>query len=191
MYDEIPKGDIWATEVKVGDYFNSDVRMISKEKPIAVYNGNPQGSKDLYNVEWIVNLNKIDSVDKIILEEPLNGESRISDRFVSGSGNTSMRDYIAIKEIFISGADSMLGPNGWIKVLNGDTEEEIVTLNKANQYRYSIVSDVKSIKLETSEIVAEGIMHVNLQKDVSLLVQKFLFVFEINHFLRHRHLLLS
>ena len=165
LYEKTPSGKLFDTEIEVGSYFNPETRMISKERPLAIYNNNRKSSSvDSYDVYWRVFLSDKANVEKILLEEPLQSDdTRNVDRFVGAGKTISMRDYERIERVIISYGEELLGKNGWIKIYDGDSGEEITTL-KYGKYAYNFNYPVKSIKLETSPVVKSGSLIITQEK---------------------------
>ena len=161
------KGYIWDAYPTIGErIYNPDLNLnggfVLKQNAQSIYNGNEY--EDLiteYPVSWEVAVYDNNLVDTIILEEQKNEDQNVSDKFLDASGNyDSMYNYIKTTGIYFSGAQALLGDDGWIKLYNNETgllietftSETFQKYNKGNPYKV----DLKSIKIETSKPVVSN-----------------------------------
>lgn len=149
-------------KIYVGEYYGSPFNCyaISKQKPLNIYNGNSLEEKnDTYLVDWSAYTGTNGKTNGIVMNETTN-------KVDSFNGSISMEDVTVNKGIYFSGAEDMLGNDGWIKVYNADTGTLLNTFTSSNWNNYSSsnpyqYSDpVKHIKVETSKTNADKYFHV-------------------------------
>lgn len=149
--------------------------IVSKKKPIKIYNEVSEEEKDdYYNVKWYVYTGTNGEYDGLKLEE------QSGDIFIKGDSSTeSMDDVLTNVGIGFSGVESVLGEEGWIKVYDTETDELLVTFTKdgkdgslkwdnysqSNVYKYSMPT--KHVRIETSATLAEGYMYVYYKKELN------------------------
>ena len=101
------------------------------------------------------------------MKETKDGEQQGVDNFIkTDSSKESMENVTTNVGIAISGADSLLKEDGWIKVYDEDTGDLLVTFTKdnwnnyssSNPYKYEL--PVKHIRVETSATNASQRMYV-------------------------------
>ena len=149
-------------DVTVGKYvYNPTGRyIISKEKPIRIYNGvSEEETGDTYTVTWRGYVGTNAELDGMIMKETRDGEAQVSDQFIKTDSSTeSVDDVVSNVGIYFNGADTLLGEQGWIRVYDEDTGNLLVTFTQSdwnkytssNPYTYEI--PVKHIRVETSEL---------------------------------------
>ena len=159
-------GVIARFDVTVGTYMTSptDRYVVSKQKPIKLYNGQSEEERnDTYLVTWQAYIGNNNSVGNIIMKETKNNEEQEVDQFIkSDSTEESMEDVTSNVGIYFSGADRMLGDDGYINVYDEETDNLLVTFTKSdwnkytseNPYRYE--TSVKHIRIETSAVVEKN-----------------------------------
>ena len=161
---QIPTGEIYETsfDVTVGKqvYSPSSRYIVSKEKPLKIYNGISEEEKgDTYTVTWRGYVGTNAKLDGMIMKETKDGEGQVSDQFIKTDSSTeSVDEVVSNVGIYFSGADTLLGEEGWIKVYDEDTGNLLVTFTEndwnkytsSNPYKYEI--PVKHIRVETSTI---------------------------------------
>ena len=161
---EKPVEQVYSTsfDVTVGKniYYPTRRYIVSKEKPLRIYNGISEEEKDdTYTVLWRGYVGTNASLDGMIMKETKDGESQVSDQFIkTDATEESVDDVVSNVGIYFSGADTLLGEEGWIKIYDEDTDNLIVTFtakdwNKytsINPYKYEI--PVKHIRVETSTL---------------------------------------
>lgn len=161
-------------DIYVGDYVGNPYyqNIISKVKPINIYNGISQTEKDdTYKVEWRAYTGTNGITDGIILEETA-GEI---DKFVTSSGDIRMEsedeEGTTNKAIYFGGTINTLGNDGWIKVYNADTNVEIASFTSSNcptsassAYKYEV--PIKRIRVETSATNANTNFYVYNVKEL-------------------------
>lgn len=154
------EGNIYDFDVKIGKYsvipYNRYI--VSKEKPLQLYNnmvGDQQ--KDYYVVKWTFSRGPQGENECAIMKETKNNENQVSDVFVKSSTSTeSMEDLTSNVGIYLTGAQQMLGTNGWVKIYNDETDELLITFNKDNWNNYTednpyyYESPIRHIRVETS-----------------------------------------
>ena len=150
----------------VGKYVNNpyNAYVVSKEKPLNIYNGNSlEEIDDTYEVAWQAQIGAESVKDGIIMKETPNGENVLSDYIETTSGEQiSMEQFTTNKGIYFNGATNALGKEGWIKVYNDETNEliTIFTSNNWNLYYsskpYIYKSNIKHIRIETSSMNAHS-----------------------------------
>ena len=157
-------------ETIVGKYlYNPEGRFIvSKEKPLKIYNGTNEDEKDdKYQVVWNVNLGAEGESTGLVLKETPDGQEQISDNFIKvDSSKESMENATSNIGIAFSGADNLLKEDGWIKVYDDETGDLLATFTKEdwsnytseNPYTYEF--PVKHIRVETSDTNANSTIYV-------------------------------
>lgn len=157
-------------ETIVGKYlYNPEGRFIvSKEKPLKIYNGtNEDENDDKYQVVWNVNLGAEGESTGLVLKETPDGQEQISDNFIKvDSSKESMENATSNIGIAFSGADNLLKEDGWIKVYDDETGDLLATFTKEdwsnytseNPYTYEF--PVKHIRVETSDTNANSTIYV-------------------------------
>ncbi len=146
----------------MGDPYNRYV--ISKEKPILIYNGISQEEKDdTYLVEWRAYTGTNGLTDGIIMKET---EGKTDEFLNTSAAYISMDELTTNRGIYFSGAANTLGSDGWIKVYDEDTGALLETFNSSNWNRYTSSSPyiyentVKHIRVETSATNEESYLYV-------------------------------
>lgn len=143
--------------IYVGDYMGNPFYsyVVSKEKPINIYNGiSQEETDDTYVVEWKAYTGTYGITNGIIMNEQ---EGKTDEFLNTGAKYISMDDLTTNRGIYFSGMSSTLGQNGWIKVYNADTDELIETFTSSNWNNYSssnpyiYENKVKHIRVETSK----------------------------------------
>ena len=170
-----PEGDVARFDITVGTYvFSPEKRyIISKQKPIKLYNGTSEEEKDdTYQVRWYASTGSHGETEGLIMKETKDGELQVSDQFIKTNGQEdSMENVTTNIGIAFSGADNLLKEDGWIKVYDEDTGNLLVTFTKAdwnkytqtNPYKYEI--PVKHIRVETSETnINSGLYVYNIKE---------------------------
>ena len=159
---ENPKGEVSLFEVVVGDrlYTPSIRYVISKEKPLNLYNGVSEEEKeDYYTVLWKGYVGTGKDLPGMVMKETQNDKDQVTDQFIkTDSEEESMDEVSSNVGIYFSGADTLLGEDGEIKVYDEETDNLLVTFTKdnwndyssSNPYRYEY--PVKHIRVETSKI---------------------------------------
>ncbi|MBR3613772.1 MAG: MucBP domain-containing protein [Clostridia bacterium] len=157
-------------DIHVGRYaYSPEARyMISKQKPLRIYNGISEVEKDdTYIVKWELSTGTYGESSGIILKERKHDEVQISDYFQKVDNTTeSMENLTNNIGIAFSGANTMLKEDGWIKVYDDETDNLLVTFTKENwnnysswnYYKYEI--PVRHIRVETSSNNKEAYLYV-------------------------------
>ena len=171
-------GDVSSFDISVGKLVYSPTRryIISKQKPLKIYNGqSEEETEDTYLVTWKGNVGANEEgveLGGMVMKETRNdaeettgennqtaGIEQVTDKFIKTDGTEESADEIVSNVgIYFSGADTLLGEEGWIKVYDEDTGNLLVTFTQndwnkytlSNPYRYEI--PVKHIRVETSAI---------------------------------------
>lgn len=159
-----PKGEAANLFITVGRYVYSPSRhyMISKRKPLRLYNEVSSEEKDdIYTVRWEATTGTDGESNGLVLKETKNSGTQKVDSFVKDNADEdTMEDITTNIGIYFTNADSLLGPNGQIRVINEETDEVIHTFNSSewniysseNPYKYE--NPVKHIRIETSNTSA-------------------------------------
>ena len=144
----------------VGEYKYSpnNEYVISKEKPLKIYDGISENeTNDYYMVKWVAFTGSTGESDGIIMKETADDVEKISDKFVKNDANEqSMKELTGNVGIYFSDPTNLLGANGWIKVYEDDTNKEIASFNKENWNNYSASNPymyenkISHIRIETS-----------------------------------------
>ena len=149
-------------DVTVGKYVYEPAYryIVSKQKPLKIYNGESEEEKDdTYTVTWRGYVGTNAKLDGMTMKETKDGEEQVTDEFIKTDASQESMDEVASNVgIYFSNADSMLGENGEIKVYDEETGNLLVTFTQKdwnkytanNPYRYEI--PVKHIRVETSAI---------------------------------------
>ena len=171
-----PDGNVAKFEVYVGKHvFEPGNRyVISKEKPLKIYNGASEEEKDdTYQVSWYAYTGTAGESNGLVMKETKNEETQVTDQFIKTDGNQeSMEDVTKNIGIGFSNVDNMLKEDGWIKIYDEDTGNLLVTFTKddwneytsQNPYKYEL--PVKHIRIETSETNANASMYVYNLKEL-------------------------
>ena len=161
-----PKGTAALFKVEVGKYiYYPNVRyMISKQKPLKIYNSISNEEKDdKYKVLWSAYTGTDGQTSGITMKENINGETQKTDSFIkTDSSEESIDDITKNIGIYFTSAGNMLKEDGWIKVYNEENNELIATFTKENWNKYTAENPyiyeepVKHIRIETSETKKES-----------------------------------
>lgn len=143
--------------INVGKYYGSPYGryMISKEKPMNIYNGKSLEEKDdTYIVKWNAYTGTEGKTNGITMREP----EGTSDNFRNSSGeDISMEEFTTNIAISFTGATDTLGRDGWIEIYNAENDNliEKFTYRNWNSYTqdnpYYYENSVKHIKVKTSK----------------------------------------
>ena len=172
-----PTGDAAIFKTKVGKYVYSPFYryMISKEKPLNLYNGlSERENNDLYTVTWIGTVGTdYDGTNLLMKERRIEESGIISDKFIDYAGNeTSMDDITGNIAISFSNQENVLGEDGWIRIYDDENNYLIETFNKKNWNNYSqenpyyFETHVKHIRVETSAANKETTLYVHCLKEI-------------------------
>ena len=175
-----PQGEIARFDATIGEYRYYDRNyVVSKEEPLKLYNGTAEETKDLYTVRWGAYTGNTQVVNSIQMKET---QDSYTDRFLNSSNTYfNMSDYTNNIGIYFSGVENTLGEDGYIKVINDETGEEIHTFTKedwgnyssSNPYKYE--TPVKHIRIETSKANESSTLYVYNIKEIddNVLVETF------------------
>ncbi len=178
-------------DIKVGKYISDPYLhyMISKKKPLRIYNGlSAEETEDYYTVSWHISTGTVGEYEKLVLKENKNVENTKVDTFVkSDSTEESMEDITSNVGIYFFGANNLLKEDGEIKVYDVDTDNLLVTFTKdgtngtkkwsaytnSNPYYYDV--PVKHIRIETTSTNSKSSMYVyNIKElDDDIITAKF------------------
>ncbi len=158
-----PTGEVARFDVTVGKS-----SIVSKEKPLRIYNGLSDVEKDdTYQVKWEVYTGVEVAKSNIVMKETENGKTQIADSFIKTNSNKeSMENITTNIGIGISGADGLLKEDGWIKVYDDNTGDLLVTFTKENWNDYTSNNPyiyelpVKHIRIETSDANADSYFYI-------------------------------
>ena len=179
------KGTAANFEIKVGKKSSNPLYsyMISKRKPLKIYNGTSSEEKDdTYLVMWRVNTGTNVEESKLILKETKDGEIAKVDTFVKkDSTEDTMEELTSNVGIYFSNADNILGKDGEIKVYDEETGILLHTFTSKewnkytgrNPYKYETA--VKHIKIETSIANKDSVLYVyNIKElDDNKIIEKY------------------
>ena len=148
--------------------------MISKEKPLRIYNGLSSVEKnDIYTVKWYVYTGTNDVVDSLVIKETPYDESQKVDTFIKNdSTEVFMENVVSNVGIYFSGVDKFLGDDGYIHVYNDVTGELVKTFTKDDWNKYNSSSyykfqvPVKHIRIETSKSTQDSGFYVYSIKEL-------------------------
>ena len=157
-------------EVEIGTYRSYDRKYVmSKEEPLKLYNGTAEETEDLYTVRWYAYTGNQQEFDSLQMKENSNP---YTDRFYDGSTYYNMSDYTKNIGIYFSNASNILGEDGYIKVINDETGEEIHTFTSEDWGSYSSSSPymyetpIKHIRIETSKPSQSSSLYVYNIKEI-------------------------
>lgn len=158
-------GQLYRFDIYVGEYYGSPYHtyVVSKEKPLNIYNGRTTTEKnDKYVVQWRAYTGSNGETDGIIMNE----SAGKTDAFLNTSAQyESMDDLTSNVGIYFSGVNT-LKSDGWIKVYDADTDTLIKTFtskdwssySSSNPYKYE--TPVKHIRVETSSTKQQSYFYV-------------------------------
>ena len=165
------EGSVARFDVTIGKYRGYDGNyIISKEEPLKIYNGTAEETEDLYEVRWYAYTGNQINVDSIQMKE---NSTPYTDRFLNTESTYfNMSDYTKNTGIYFSNIENTLGEDGYIKVINDETGEEIHTFTKEDWNNYSSSSPymyaepVKHIRIETSKANKNASFYVYNIKEI-------------------------
>lgn len=165
-YEKKTEGETTKFEVKVGKNITNPANryIVSKDKPIKLYNGKSEQEKDdTYTVLWKSYIGTNTTSNGIVMKETENGKAQVTDQFIKENAEEESADeVVANVGIYFAGADKVLGEEGWIKVYDEETGNLIKTFSSyefnkytsSNPYKYDI--SVKHIRVETSNTITNN-----------------------------------
>ena len=172
-----PSGSVAIFDVKVGKYLRQTEDyeyIVSKQKPIRIYNGQSDTEEDRYEVRWYVTTGTNGNTSGIVMKETRNGYAQVSDQFVKTNGQEeSMENVTTNAGIYFSGAGSLLNSDGWIKVYDDETNNLIATFTSDNWSNYTssnpyiYETPVKHVRIETSATNASSYMYAYNVKELN------------------------
>ena len=175
-----PEGTVARFDVEIGTYRSYDGQyVLSKSEPLKLYNGTAEETEDLYTVRWYAYTGNTQFFDSLQMKE---NADPYTDRFQDNTSNYyNMSDYTNNIGIYFSNATNILGEEGYIKVINDETGEEIHTFtsedwgsySSSNPYKYE--TPVKHIRIETSKPSQNSSLYVYNIKEIDdqVLVDRF------------------
>ena len=153
-------GNVYRYDIYVGKYMTNPYKryVVSREKPLKIYNNiSEEENNDYYTVRWQLTTGRNGEASTATMKETKAGQSQATDIFVKTDSSTeSMEDLTTNAGVYFTGADTMLGEEGWIKVYNDETNELIATFTKENWNTYTeanpyyYLNKLKHIRVETS-----------------------------------------
>ncbi|MCI9287523.1 MAG: DUF11 domain-containing protein, partial [Clostridia bacterium] len=161
-----PDGYVANFRVDVGRIAYNPVSryIISKLKPLNLYNGISESEKDdKYLVRWYGYTGTAVNSGRMIMKESSNNEKINSDMFIKDdSSEESMEDVASFIGIYFSDPKSLLGEKGVIEVYDDETGNLLATFdktnwdkyNESNPYKYD--APVKHIRVETTKVNANS-----------------------------------
>ncbi len=150
--------------ITVGKYVSKPTTnkryVVSKEKPLRIYNGlSETESDDTYLVTWKAYIGTNQELAGLIMKETADGQDQVTDLFIkTDATQDSTDDVVSNIGVYFSGADNILGEDGWIKIYDDETDELLVTFTASDWSKYSSSNpyyyerEVKHIRVETSEV---------------------------------------
>lgn len=176
-----PEGENARVDVYIGKYTYDEYTktykyIVSKQLPVNRYNQLSSNNEiDKYIVNWHLYTGS-EAYNKSVklVETP----ESYTDKFVDVNNQyIDMERYVSNIGIYFTGAERLLGTNGYINVYNDENNELIHTFTKADWNRYSqnqpymYESGIKHIRVETSEVEKNSsldVYHVKQIDDVVL-----------------------
>ena len=154
--------------VTIGEYISSPYNnyVISKSKPMRIYNGlSTEEYNDEYNVRWYYYRGNIGENEKIILKENSADSLKKVDNFLNSVGTyTSMEEITTNRGIYFSDLSGVLEENGEIKVYDDVTGNLLITINKDNLNKYSLMyyydKPIKHIRVEITGMKQQRSIYV-------------------------------
>ena len=156
-----PQGKVALFDITVGRYDFSYLHTyyVPKEKVQDKYNNNykENATNTTYTVEWTGYTGSEGESSGMTIRESDKAGTILDDKFQNADGTEeSINDLTSNIGIYFSGANTLLGDDGWIKVYDDDTNTLLETFTKetwnqyfsSNYYKYKI--PVKHIRVETS-----------------------------------------
>ena len=166
-----PEGQVARFDVEIGTYRSYDYKyVISKQEPLKLYNQTAEETEDLYTVRWYAYTGNVQSYNSLQMKE---NSTPYTDRFQNNGGTYyNMSDYTNNVGIYFSNASNILGEEGYIKVINDETGDEIHTFtsedwskyNSSSPYMYEV--PVKHIRIETSKPNQSSSLYVYNIKEI-------------------------
>ena len=130
-----------SVSITVGDYISNPYYdyVISKRKPMRIYNGVSQEEKDdTYLARWYYSRGGVESNDKIVLKETPNGEAQKKDEFLNTSAEySSMENLTTNRGIYFNSLSGIISDEGEIKVYDEETGILLLTVDKTNINKYT------------------------------------------------------
>ncbi len=164
-----------ALNVEKSLYREMNTNVISKHKPIKIYNGESAEEKgDTYRVKWKIYTGPDENQSGAILKETQNNQEQISDEFIKTDGTAdSMENITTNVGISFFGPNMFLGKDGWIKIYDDETGNLIETFTSKNWNDYTVdkpymyTTPVKHIRIETSTSNKNSYMYFYCIKELN------------------------
>lgn len=162
-------GERFDFDVSIGKYTNIPTgrNVISKKLPLKRYSGEIIEENTEYTVQWKVKTGKREA-------EGLKFEQTNEDKIHNSKTgeDISMAEFTNYTGIYIVSADSVFGEDGYIKVIDVETNETIHTFtnNDWNKYTeqnpYKYEQPVRNIRIETSKPISDKTLMINNIKEI-------------------------
>lgn len=164
-----------AIDVEKSLYREMSTNVISKHKPIKIYNGESAEEKeDTYRVKWKIYTGREENQSGAILKETQNNQEQVSDEFIKTDGTAdSMENITTNVGISFFGPNMFLGKDGWIKIYDDETGNLIETFTSKNWNDYTVdkpymyTTPVKHIRIETSTSNKNSYMYFYCIKELN------------------------
>ena len=166
-------GDVIGFDVKVGKYLPKpyDAWVVSKDNVIKEYNKEPIEETDTYEVLWAVARGNDGKISSVKLKET---DKNYTDKFLTTDNEyVEMEKFVTNKGIYFYGADNMFGKDGYIRVINDETDEVIHEFTKNDWNLYSKENPflyqedgINHIRIETSEALNNSYFTVYNIKEI-------------------------
>ena len=171
-----PQGDIARFDIYVGKYATHPTGryVVSKEKPLKMYNGLSEGEiDDTYIVKWVGNTGSGANGGKMVFRDGTKEKENQYDVFIrNDSSQESMENVSKTIGIYFSDPAQMLGEGGEIKVYDNETGVLLETFTSENWYNYTELSPYKfqvpldHLRVETSDVSKDSSLTVYLVKEI-------------------------
>ena len=180
-----PVGDIARFDIYVGKYVSrreaTSGYVVSKEKPLRMYNGlSDYEVDDTYLVRWVGNTGSGANGGSMIFRDgtgPKNSqkpdEENVPDAFITKTAQEqSMENASRIVGIYFSNPQELLGEEGEIKVYDNETGILLQTFTQSNWYNYNEIypyrfeMPVNHVRVETSDVNKNASLSVYLVKEI-------------------------
>ena len=156
--------------IGVGSYVYNPYQsyVVSKEKPLRVYNGiSLEEPDDTYTISWQIQTSTNNSAKSVTIKEKPDGDKTKGNYIETTSGEQiQMSEFLSNKGVYFGGLDNSLGTDGWLKIYNDETNELIETFTSSNWNTYTssnpyiCENKVKYIRVETSAMNADSNLYV-------------------------------
>lgn len=153
-------------------------RVVEKDKPIDLYNGENVTEKDTYVELWKINTGADKDKKGIIIKDTRNllggeNQEQKTNQFVYANNATEeMDDLVKYTGIYFNNAGYTVGIDGWIKIYNDETNELIkeFTYTEINAYNekkiYYYPEGISHIRVETSGVTNQTTLNICNIKEI-------------------------